>query len=169
MVIGPGGKPGHASSQRMTALESSPTIPEPPGIVNNQEDQSGDASVSQDQPNRRTELKALMAGKGAVRSVEHPKGVGGSGGLPATAPQVGVRSENRSQLTASKKRLPADADTRTKAMNAAVRTKQCGPSCQCHAQSLSQMRDSANDASEHRVLLTLGEWRADLTLGPGCL
>ena len=69
MVIGPGGKPGHASSQRMNALESSPTTPEPPGIVNNEEDQSGDASGSQDQPNRRTDLKALMAGKGPVRTV----------------------------------------------------------------------------------------------------
>ena len=51
----------------------------------------------------------------------------------------------------------AAADEYAKAMNAPIKSKRCGDGCQCLAQNVQEMRDSASNGSEHRVLLTLGK------------
>ena len=42
-------------------------------------------------------------------------------------------------------------------MNAPVKSKRCGDTCQCLGQNVSEMRDSASTNSEHRILLSLGK------------
>ena len=110
-----------------------------------------ETGVEQLNPRESPEAQDVQPGGSTVAEV------GGSQSSLMGSSQLGLRTEKRSQMLGAKKRMSAEGDSRTRAMNAAIRTKQCGPTCECHAQSLSQMRDSAKDASEHRVLLSIGK------------